>query len=219
MSVVCLDLDGTLIDSVPDLASAMNRLHADLGLSAIDGALIRRLIGRGARDLVRRVHHHIGEREPEDIDALAGRFVAYYQEVLTDSTACFPGALEALGALRDHGHRLALTTNKPSEPTQKIIHHLGLEPYFDVVLAGDSLSFKKPDPRHLTEAVARCGGGGAVMVGDSGTDAAAAHAAGMPLVAVSFGYRPGPLSDLRAATVIDSLHELPAAVAAVMPRG
>ncbi|MFT4621613.1 MAG: phosphoglycolate phosphatase [Myxococcota bacterium] len=216
MGVVCVDLDGTLIDSAPDLTAATNRVLAERGLPAVSESVVRARIGGGARALIRRVLAHLGA-PPGDEHEAGRQLVEAYLGALTVSTRCFPGAHAALTAVRDDGHRLALTTNKPGTPTARLLEHFALGSLFDVVLAGDTLDVKKPDPRHLTEAVARCGGGPALLVGDSRTDAAAAAAAGYPFIAVSFGYSTEPVAALGAVRIIDHLDALPEAVRAVMP--
>jgi phosphoglycolate phosphatase len=195
----------------------MNQTLSALGVSPVDREVIRHSIGGGAAQMLRRVLEHTGSEVPDDLDAYAARYVQRYLGVLTESTTCFPGAHAALMELRQRGYRLALTTNKPGVPTAALVDYLGLGHYFDVVIAGDTLSVKKPDPRHLTEAVDRCGGGPAVMVGDSAPDAGAAKNASYPFVAVSFGYHSKPLSALEAVAVIDHLAELPDVVSSLIP--
>ncbi len=190
MSALLLDLDGTLIDSRQDLAAATNRLLAELGLAPLPLLQVCQYVGRGARSLVGRA---LDAADPDGLvprtEPILRRFLGHYEQVLLDSTVPFAGVLAGLDALREAGVPLALVTNKPIRPTRTILAGLGMSDRFDVVLGGDSLPQKKPDPAPLLAAadllgvpVARC-----VMVGDSDVDMEAAKNAGVLGVWCSWG--------------------------------
>jgi phosphoglycolate phosphatase len=217
-SLVVFDLDGTLIDSAPDLAAAINAMLADLGCEPLSIAEVRRMIGDGVAMLVARA---LAARQCAQVDpADASRvFMRHYEADATSRTLCFPGAAEALRALRAAGVPLAVCTNKPARITATILDRLGLAHYFARVLGGDSLPFRKPDPRVL---LALAEGFAArpdrtLLVGDSEVDAATARAAGVPFVLMKHGYRRGPLEEIPCLAALDGFAELPALVGE--PRG
>ncbi len=212
-SLIVFDLDGTLIDSAPDLAAAINAMLADLGGAPLSVPEVRRMIGDGVAMLVTRAlaARHCGHADPAEASRI---FMRHYEADATSRTTCFPGAAEALRVLRAAGLPLAVCTNKPARVTTTILTSLGLAQYFARVIGGDSLPFRKPDPRVLL-ALAE---GFAVrpdrtlLVGDSEVDAATAHAAGVPFVLMKHGYRRGPLEEIPCIAALDEFAELPALV-------
>lgn len=207
------DLDGTLIDSAPDLHAAVNRLLGPDGRRLLDYAELVRMVGDGVPVLVRRAYEATGGI-PEDIDEKIERYHALYGAALADLTAPFPGVVETLEALQAAGHRMAVCTNKPHRATTEILETLGLRGFFAAVAGGDSLPVRKPDPGHLLGTLDMLGAGPdrAVMIGDSRNDVAVAHAAGVPAIAVSYGYRREPVEELGADVVVDRFEDVPRAL-------
>ena len=213
--LVLLDLDGTLVDSVPDLADCVNAALEAVGLPRRAEREVRLWVGNG---VVRLVHRSLtGEMEGEAEEGLFRRALERFQACYRERYACrsrpFPGVLEGLAALKAAGIPLGCVTNKPGAFTRPLLEALGLVPFLEVVVAGDETTRQKPHPEPLLEAARRAGARPerTVLVGDSVNDVRAARAAGMPVVAVSYGYNHG--RDIREAepdAVLNSLVELPA---------
>ncbi|WP_372786567.1 phosphoglycolate phosphatase [Phenylobacterium sp.] len=214
-AVVAFDLDGTLVDTAPDLVGTLNVILAEEGLRPLAMAHARDLIGHGARRLLERGFQAAGEPLPaERMPALFDRFIARYLAHIADESRPFPGVVDALEALRADGARLAVCTNKPTGLSNSLLRALDLARLFDAVVGPDAAPAAKPDPRHLEAAIAAAGGtpDRALMVGDAATDAGAARAARVPLILVSFGYTEVPARDLAPDVLIDHFAELPDAV-------
>ncbi len=219
MASIIFDLDGTLIDSAPDLHAAVNRTLADEGAPPLDLALVRSFIGNGVPVLIERVMAARGE--PEDAArhaALLARFMAHYTRASADLTRLFDMVPEALDRLRGQGHRLGICTNKPVEPTRVILSAFGLAETFQAVIGGDSLPLRKPDPAPLLAAAEALGQGPAIYVGDSEVDAETAARADMPLVLFTRGYRKAAVEDLPHAQSFDDFAALPGIVATLLAR-
>ncbi len=185
------DLDGTLIDSAPDLAHALNRLLAELGRPPLELGAVRRMVGDGAPELVRRALAAAGATvDPSAMPELFERYRGFYLATATESTRAYPGVPETLTRLRAAGHRMVVCTNKFQTPTMKILDFLELTRFFDGVAGGDVVPARKPDPRHLLAALALAGRGPeyAVMIGDGINDVGAAKAAGIPVLLLDSGY-------------------------------
>jgi phosphoglycolate phosphatase len=213
-SVIAFDLDGTLVDTAPDLIGTLNLLLRQEGLAPLPMAAARPLIGHGARRLLERGFEAASAPLPPEREAdLFERFLAHYGAHIADGSRPFPGVTEALAGLREAGARLAVCTNKPTALSIALLDALGMSRLFDAIVGPDAAPARKPDPRHLDAAIRAAGGApaGAVMVGDAITDAGAARAAGVPLVLVSFGYTETPAAELAPDVLIDHFHELPAA--------
>ncbi|KAA2237467.1 phosphoglycolate phosphatase [Salinarimonas soli] len=210
---VLLDLDGTLIDSARDLMEALNRLLAEQGLRAVDLDETRAMIGDGARVLVERALARTGGA-PDDAARLMPRFLAIYEADASRHTRPYPGVVETLERLKAAGLRLAVVTNKPEAATRAILEALALDRFMDAVVGGDTLAQRKPDPAPLREALRRLGieAGRAAMVGDNHHDVEAGHAAGLPVVAVSYGYAHGAPGEFGAERLIDRFPDLPDAL-------
>ncbi|MCC5881120.1 MAG: phosphoglycolate phosphatase [Halomonas sp.] len=211
--LVSFDLDGTLIDSVPDLAAAVDASLAELELPLAGETRVRDWVGNGSLVLMERALAFARQEVP-DAQILARAHTAFLEHYGRDPgsrTSLYPGVRECLDALRDRELTLTLITNKPAAFIQPILEQFGLERYFALCLGGDSLPQKKPDPaplRHVAErfdrAPAAC-----LMVGDSRHDVAAGHAAGFRTLAVTYGYNHGePIGDSRPDALVDSLAEL-----------
>jgi phosphoglycolate phosphatase len=206
--VVAFDLDGTLADTAPDLAGALNHVLGTLGRPTVPPESVRNLIGHGARALLRRGLAATGEAPEALVEESYPILLDYYGAHLCEGTAPYPGISEALGAIEEAGAALAVCTNKPEVLSLRLLDALGWRGRFSAVVGGDTLAVRKPDPATLLEAIARAGGGRAAFVGDSITDADTARAAGVPFVAVSFGFSDRPVRRLGADAVIDSYDEL-----------
>jgi len=220
---VIFDLDGTLIDSAPDLTAALNATLATLGLAAIPEAEVRHMVGHGARKLIERglEAHALGKTAPE-IDALVEVFIRHYAGHVADHSFAFPGVVATLNWLRARGVKLGVCTNKPEALAKQVLIALELDDFFPAkaILGGDSLTVKKPDGRHLIATVEALDGDldRTVMVGDSATDLNAARDADVPVVLVSFGYTPIPARDLGADAVIDHFGDLTKVLPQVLDR-
>jgi phosphoglycolate phosphatase len=213
---VLFDLDGTLIDSARDLMEALNRLLAEEGLRAVDLDETRAMIGDGARVLLERALTRTGA-DPGRAGALLPRLLAEYERQGTRHTRPYPGVVETLQALRAAGLRLAVVTNKPEAATHAVLADLALAPLFEAVVGGDTLPQRKPDPAPVREALARLGLAPerAAMVGDNHHDVQAGQAAGLPVIAVTYGYAHGAPETFGARRLIARFDELPAALAAL----
>jgi phosphoglycolate phosphatase len=214
VSTIFFDLDGTLIDSVPDLALAVDAMLRQLGLPPRGEARVREWVGNGADNLIRRAlaGDLAGEVPAERVECARPLFKAAYREHLCVHTRVYPGVREGLTTLRARGYRLACITNKPTEFAVPLVEQLGIGVFFEQVLGGDCTPAKKPAPDALllTAERMRVPIGDVLMVGDSRNDVLAARHAGCPVAAVPYGYNHG--EDIRAAqpdVVIDSLDRLP----------
>lgn len=205
---IIFDLDGTLVDSVADIRTAVNMVLADAGYQELALPRVRSFIGEGAQMLIRQVIDAVGANE-----ALLGdwhrAFLHHYETVMLDDTRPYPGVVEALTALMDQGARLAVCTNKPEEPARRILTATGLAPFFEGVVGGDTLPTRKPAPEPVFHAMGLLGASTAVFVGDSEIDAAAAQAAGLPFFLFTEGYRKTPVERLTHQAVFDHFAQLP----------
>lgn len=210
--LVLIDLDGTLIDTAPDLAAAINHMLAALHLPCASEGQVRGWIGSGISNLIRRaLHHGGGDIGRAQYDRALGIFLGAYGNALCVRSRTYGGAVEALQRFRQHGVCLACITNKRAAFTLPLLEQLNLHHYFDLVLCGDSLERTKPDPLPLTHAAGRFGVdlSECVMVGDSITDVAAARGAAMSVICVNYGYNGGvDVEEFKPDAAIDSLLEL-----------
>lgn len=211
--LVMFDLDGTLIDSVPDLAEAVDRMLAELGRPPAGVEKVRDWVGNGARVLVRRALaddiDHAGVSETQTEEALA-RFLDIYADC-HNLTALYPGVHELLETLSTAAVELAVVTNKPERFVAPLLEQVGLGGYFRWIIGGDTLPQQKPDPAALLQVMRLAGveATQSLFVGDSRNDVLAARAAGVPCVAVSYGYNHGrPIAEEEPSLVVESLAEL-----------
>lgn len=190
---VLFDLDGTLLDTIADLAAAVNRMLVELGRPPRAQQQIHSFVGKGIADLVRRCLTEDAAASADEIEAALPVFRRHYAELNGRSTRIYPGVPETLVALRARGLRLAVVTNKAEAFTLPLLAAMGLAEHFEVVVSGDTLAVRKPDPAVLHHACTLLGVAAheALMVGDSANDALAARAAGMPVMLVSYGYSEG----------------------------
>ena len=207
-AVVVFDLDGTLIDTAPDLTAALNFALRQLGRAQLTEAMVRGMIGRGVRVLIEQGLGATGEVSPELIDKVLPIYLDYYLAHIADGSRSYEGVEPTLALLRARGARLAICTNKPEDHTRKLLAAFGWADFFASVIGGDTLPARKPDAAPLLEAVARAEGGAAILVGDSITDIETARAARLPCVAVSHGFRDRPAEELGATILIDRFADL-----------
>ncbi len=211
LQAILFDLDGTLVDSVPDLAAAMDAALQHCGLPVAGEERVRSWVGNGAVKLVARALHWAVETEVAQVQSAQQQLLleAFYRAYAEDSSSrsrLFDGVLEALQYWRDAGVKMACVTNKPERFTHPILAEFGLQALLPVVVGGDTLAQRKPDPAPLRLACERLGVAveNAVMVGDSCNDIDAAHALGMPAACVSYGYNHGaPIADAGADLLVD----------------
>lgn len=213
------DLDGTLVDSVPDLRVALNLLLVEEKRSTLSDAEVSQMVGNGVEVLIERALTATGTCPPDhDRPALVHRFLEHYKKAPAALTRPYPGVIETLTVLRDAGHPMAVCTNKPQGPAEDVLQALGLAPFFPVILGAGALPVLKPAPDPL---IATLGAldhqGAAVMIGDSPNDSLAAQAAGLPCVCVTFGYRRCSLDELGADQLIEQFDALPDALRSLFP--
>jgi phosphoglycolate phosphatase len=216
---IVFDLDGTLVDTAPDLISALNFILAREGLPAVPLASARNMIGAGARKLIERGLELEGRAASvEDITRLTVDFIDHYAAHIADASRPFDGLEHALDDLAGRGYRLAVCTNKLEWLSKRLLDALQLSPRFAAICGADTFGVSKPDPAILRQTVAQAGGNLAttIMVGDAGTDIGVARRAGVPVIGVTFGYTDVPIADLKPDRLIEHMDDLPAAVAALL---
>ena len=204
------DLDGTLVDTSFDLTASLNHSLVAMGRPAVDAATVRHLVGHGARVLIERGLALSGGGSEAEITQALPLFLDYYAAHVAEGSRPYPGTEAMLGTLAAAGVRLAICTNKPVALSRALIAALGWSGRFAANLGGDSLRVRKPNPAPLLAAIAAAGGdpSDAVFVGDTLVDVAAARAAGVPVIAVSFGFADRPAAELGADAVIDHFDQL-----------
>jgi phosphoglycolate phosphatase len=204
------DLDGTLIDTAPDIDAALNHCLQQAGLNGVEQSLTRHWVGHGSRMLISQAlqHQHVAEK---DIDALLPEFLAYYKNNIATHSQIYPGVIDTLQAMKNRNAKLAVVTNKLTELSMPLLEQIGMLEYFDLVVCGDTAGAAKPDPAPVnlcldTFSIAR---EAALFVGDSDTDVKAAQAAGVAVVCMRDGYNHGvDVTTLGADGVIDHFTEL-----------
>jgi len=206
--VVAFDLDGTLADTAPDLAATLNHVLAELGRPPVEPESVRHLIGHGAKALLRNGLGATGEASEELVEAGFPIYLEHYAANICVGTRPYPHVEAAMDALAARGAKLAICTNKLESLTRLLVEALGWQERFASLIGADTVGVRKPDPLPLKEAIAQAGGGRAAFVGDSITDADTARAAGVPFVAVSFGFSDRPAEALGADAVIDCYSQL-----------
>ena len=220
------DLDGTLADTSGDLLAAANEAMARRGLPALDPVAHRNVAGRGGRAMIRQALV-LAEREPDDpseialTDAIYPELLAVYEQRIAVETRLFEGVTNCLDRLEIEGWRLGVCTNKPERLARILLDALGIVDRFAALLGADTLSFRKPDPRHFVETCVRIGAvpHRSVMIGDTNTDLATARAAGVPCILTSFGFAAEPLDTLKPDAAIDHFDALPEVAARLSPEG
>jgi phosphoglycolate phosphatase len=219
--MIVFDLDGTLVDTAPDLIATLNVVLAREGCAPVADADARTMIGGGARHMLERALRREGVAAgPADLDRMFAAFIDYYAAHIADHSRPFPGLGQSLDRLEAHGARFAVCTNKLEWLSVLLLDRLGLAGRFAAICGQDTFGVPKPDPELLRGTIARGGGNPehAVMVGDSAPDVAIARAAGVPIIAVDFGYSDVAVNLLAPDRIISHFNDLPQAVAAVLPR-
>jgi phosphoglycolate phosphatase len=216
---IVFDLDGTLVDTAPDLISALNYVLDREGLPAVPLETARNMIGAGARKLIERGLELEGRVVGVDeLNRLTADFIDYYAAHIADRSRPFEGLEAALDHLSARGFRLAVCTNKLEWLSKRLLDQLQLSERFAAICGGDTFGVSKPDPAILKQTVVRAGGqlGSTIMVGDAGTDIGVARRARVPVIGVSFGYTDVPIAELKPDRLIHHMRDLPEAVAALL---
>ena len=209
------DLDGTLAHTAPDLIATLNRVSRPYDLSPVDFSVVGQIVGHGAKAMLQRVFELNGKvADPDTLSSLFDDFIKDYSDNLATESHLFDGLEELLPRLTAEGYALCVCTNKMESMARQLLEHLGHLHHFSSVTGGDTFSFRKPDPRHLARTVELAGGeiDKAIMIGDSITDIKAAQNAGIPSIAVTFGYSDVPVEELGATQIISDYQELNAAL-------
>jgi phosphoglycolate phosphatase len=216
---IVFDLDGTLVDTAPDLIATLNTILAREGSPAVAFAVARNMVGGGARHMIERGLAAAGaSRTAAEIEALCGQFIDHYAAHIADHSRPFPGVEAALDELARSGCRLAVCTNKLEWLSRQLLGALGLADRFAAICGADTFGVQKPDAAILHGTVARAGGcvDSAIMVGDAITDIAVARAAGIAVIAVDFGYSETPVAELHPDRIVSRFARLPQAVFALL---
>jgi phosphoglycolate phosphatase len=215
------DLDGTLVDTAPDLLGAANAVMTARGRPLIDPAALHHMVGFGVRSLISQAFSLTGEEaRAEEMPALETIFLDHYRAHLADFSRPFPGVEATLAKLKADGARLGVLTNKPHEMAVPLLKLLGLTDFFSAVYGAGFRPYVKPDPRIFHDVVAdlmpESRGGRAVMIGDSVTDLQTARAVGAPCILMTYGYTPVPAASLGADAVLDDFRQLPETIARLL---
>jgi phosphoglycolate phosphatase len=210
---IAFDLDGTLVDTAPDLVRALNAVIIPEGLAPVPVERVRAMVGRGARALVERAHaeQHRG-LDQDRTTALVERFIEIYQDGIADHSCLFPGVEATLERLARAGATLSVCTNKPSGLSDLLISEFGLAGYFARIIGPDRTTAKKPAADHILTALGD-GYARAAMIGDSAPDVDAARAAGIPSIVMSYGYSEAPAGSLGADRLLHDFSDIPGALA------
>ena len=210
LEAVIFDLDGTLVDTAPDLTRSTNHVLESEGLAPVSDAAVRSMVGHGARMLIKRgFAHHGVALDGDKLEALYERFVAYYSGNIATASKPFPGVIGLIERLSDRGIKIGICTNKLEGLSVDLIKALGLSHHFGAIVGPDTLGIAKPDPAPYRETLRQLGVSGAsIMVGDSETDVLTARAAGVPVIGVTFGYTPRPVDEFGPDHVISHFDEM-----------
>jgi phosphoglycolate phosphatase len=209
--LLVFDLDGTLVDSAPDLIATLEAILPRFGFAADRDPTLRDGIGHGARHLIEyALHRQRAEVEPQTLDAMHQAFIEHYEANICVETRLNPGIPDLLDRFDAAGWAFAVCTNKPEGLSRLVLRELGVERRFAAVCGGDSFAHRKPDPAHLLDTVAAAGGSPdrAIMIGDSRTDLDTARAANVPVVGVTFGYTPVPMAELMPDLLVENFDDL-----------
>lgn len=208
------DLDGTLVDTAPDLLGATNAVLREAGRRAVDPDTLRHMVGFGARSLLEQAMAATGAPvTASELPKLVESFIAHYRDHIADASRPFPGVVETLTALNADGAHMAVLTNKPQELTGPLLAKLDLARFFGAIHGAGRYTYVKPDARvfhHVVEELMGVPDAPAIMVGDSATDVATARAAKVPVILLSYGYTPEPAAKLGGDAVTDDFRQVPA---------
>lgn len=211
IDTIIFDLDGTLVDTAPDLTSALNHVLASAGRQAVTLEEVRHMIGFGARAMIFKGLDLTGDRLPEiQIEFLQRRFLDYYRHNIAANSLPYPGAVALLEAFKTAGKGLGICTNKPTALAEQLLEELGLADYFAAVVGGDAVSASKPDPEHLEAVIGSLGGRrkSSLFIGDSEVDLLAGQAINVPVILLTHGYSQHSLNGLGADGPFDNFNEL-----------
>ena len=204
--IIVFDLDGTLINSAPDLCYALNQTLSEINIPEITLQEVMGYLGDGALELIKRGITKHANIEKFDTELLRSRFLEIYDTCLLNKTDFYPNVIQALKELKKMNFTLAICSNKPELLAKRIISGLNTSEYFDIITGGDTYDYRKPDPRHLINTILEAGKKveNAIMIGDSENDINCAKKASIPSIAVSFGYSKVPVEDLEADLVMSN---------------
>ena len=217
-ATIVFDLDGTLVDTAPDLTNTLNHVLMTHGYQPVAASCVREAVGRGARAMIEQALGFTGDDSA--VEAMLSDFLVHYEANITVESRPFPGSIDALKRLKAAGARLAVCTNKRERLTRLLLQALEIDHHFTAIAGRDTFGVSKPDPRHLLGVIAAAGGGPdrALMVGDSAVDIRAARGADVPSILVSFGYCPPPPEGPRPDAVIDHFDMLEKGVLPLLSR-
>jgi phosphoglycolate phosphatase len=218
--MIVFDLDGTLLDTAPDLVETLNVVFAREGLAPLPYDTARNLVGGGAKAMIARGIEAEGHvLAPAKLEQMFTDFIAYYSDHVAERSQPFPGLTKALDTLGARGHRFAVCTNKLERLSVRLLDRFKLADRFAAICGQDTFGIQKPDPEILRRTVAAAGGTmkHAIMVGDSNTDIRTARAGGIPIIAVDFGYSERPIAEFWPDQTISHFSQLPASIAAISP--
>lgn len=211
------DLDGTLVDTAPDLLAALNDVLAREGRPPIQPEDLRHLVGHGARVMISEAFKMaIGPADPETTGRMLQGFLTHYRDHIADLSRPFPGVVETLEGFKAQGTRMGVLTNKPHELTLLLLEKLELTAYFAAVFGQGFVPYMKPDARIFQDVVRETASTSGVMIGDSVTDVETARNAGAPVILLSYGYTPEPAHNLGADAVVDNFREIPGVLAQLL---
>ena len=212
---IAIDLDGTLLDTIPDLCGAVNLVLADLNFAPLSIDLVKTFVGKGLGEHMRKSLRAAMGREADEAEKAHAMdlYRAHYAAHIADQTTIYPGVIEGLDAFKSRGLPMSVVTNKWTTNTETLLAHFKLSAYFDHIVCGDTLTSNKPDPGMMFYSAGRFGvhPREMLMIGDSGNDSRAAQAAGSPVVLMTYGYSEGAsLIDLRANAIVSTFTDIPA---------
>jgi phosphoglycolate phosphatase len=221
-ATILFDLDGTMIDTAPDLIHAANHTLVLNGMERVEAKIIQPAVGYGARAMIKAAMESRGrEAADHELTRMTEEFTAYYAENILVDSRPFPGLAEAMDRLTAEGALLAVCTNKREALAKKLLAALGIAASFRAIAGRDTFPKSKPDPAHVLDTIRLAGGDPkrAVMIGDSSADSLAAQGAGVPFIGVSFGYGESPIQVLKPDAVINTFAELVPAIYGVLSTG
>ena len=217
LPALIFDLDGTLVDTAPDLLGAMNAVLIAQGRRMVDPETLRHMVGFGAASLIRQAMAATGDPVPEEtLPKLVDDFVVHYRDHIADGSVPFAGVIDTLTDLQAQGVKMGVLTNKPQELAGPLLDTLDMSKFFAAIHGAGRFSYVKPDPRvfhHVVEELTGDANAPAIMVGDSTTDAKTARAAKAPVILLSYGYTPEPVETLGADAVTGDFRDIPALTA------
>ncbi|WP_316859659.1 phosphoglycolate phosphatase [uncultured Cohaesibacter sp.] len=212
---ILFDLDGTLVDTAPDLTEALNHVLERNGLASVTVQQVKNLVGLGARISIQRSFASYGvEIADEALDEAHGQFLAHYSANIYKYSVLFPGVETVLKHFKDQGFKLGVCTNKTQHLSEELLEKIGIASYFETICGPNTVPNHKPHPDHIFAAIERTGGIAekSVMIGDSQADVDSAKAAGIPVIAMTYGYTATPAHELGANLVLDDFSDIPEAL-------